>query len=73
MKEIKTNSKILPVLRSKEEAMEAYDRISKFYDFTEGIFEKKYINMALKELKIWKGEVNHVYFYTRQRFRIYNT
>ena len=57
MKEIKTNSKILPVLRSKEEAREAYDRISKFYDYTEGIFEKKYINIALKEFKIRKGEV----------------
>jgi demethylmenaquinone methyltransferase/2-methoxy-6-polyprenyl-1,4-benzoquinol methylase len=57
LKKIKTNSKILPVLRSKEEARVAYDRISKFYDYTEGIFEKKYINMALKELKIRKGEV----------------
>lgn len=57
MKEIKTNSKILPVLRSKEEARAAYDKISKFYDYTEGIFEKKYINMALKELKIRRGEV----------------
>ena len=57
MKEIKTNSEVLPVLRSKEEAREAYDRISKFYDYTEGIFEKKYINMALKEFKIRKGEV----------------
>ena len=47
---------ILPVLRSKKEAIEAYNRISKFYDYTEGIFEKKYINMALKQLKINKGE-----------------
>lgn len=50
-------SNILPVLRSKEEAREAYDKISKFYDYTEGIFEKKYINMALKQLKINKGEI----------------
>ena len=57
MKEIKTNSRILPVLRSKEEARAAYDRISKFYDCTEGVFEKKYINIALKEFKIRKGEV----------------
>ena len=47
----------MPVLRSKEEARAAYDRISKFYDYTEGIFEKKYINIALKEFKIRKGEV----------------
>ena len=40
MKEIKTNSKILPILRSKEEARAAYDKLSKFYDYTEGIFEK---------------------------------
>ena len=57
MKKIKNNSKILPVLRSKEEAREAYDRMSKFYDYTEGMFEKKYINIALKELKIRKEEV----------------
>lgn len=57
MEKIKTNSKILPVLRSKEEAIKAYDRISKFYDYTEGIFENRYISMALKELKIRKGEV----------------
>ena len=57
MKEIKTNSKILPILRSKEEARAAYDKLSKFYDYTEGIFEKKYINMALNELRVRKGEV----------------
>lgn len=48
---------ILPVSRSKKEAREAYDKISKFYDCTEGIFEKKYINMALEQLDIKEGEV----------------
>ncbi len=48
---------ILPVTRSRKEAREAYDKISKFYDCTEGIFEKKYINMALEQLYIKEGEV----------------
>ena len=52
----KDDSNILPVSRSKEEAREAYDKISKFYDYTEGIFEKKYINMALRHLNIKEGE-----------------
>ena len=53
----KDDSNILPVSRSKEEAREAYDKISKFYDYTEGIFEKKYINIALSHLNIKKGEI----------------
>ena len=57
----KTKSKnkylnILPVSTSKKESRENYDRISKFYDYTEGIFEKKYIDMALKYLDIKQGE-----------------
>ena len=50
------NFNILPVYRSKEQAMKAYNKISKFYDYTEGIFEKKYVNMALKQLEIKEGE-----------------
>jgi len=50
-------SNILPVLRSKEEAKETYDKISRFYDYTEGVFEKKYINMAIRYLDIKKGDV----------------
>ena len=50
-------SGILPVSRTKKEARESYDRISRFYDYTEGIFEKKSINMALKHLNIKEGEV----------------
>lgn len=57
----KTKSKneylnILPVTTSKKETRENYDKISKFYDYTEGIFEKKYIDMALRYLDIKQGE-----------------
>ena len=48
--------KVLPVTRSKEDARKAYDRIARYYDFTEGIFEKKHINKALGCLDIKKGE-----------------
>ncbi len=47
---------ILPVLRSKEQARRSYDRLSRFYDYTEGIFEKKSINIALEQLNIKEGE-----------------
>ena len=50
-------SNVLPVSRSKKEARESYDRISKFYDCTEGIFEKKSITIALEHLNIKEGEV----------------
>ena len=50
-------SDILPVSRSKKEARESYDRISRFYDYTEGIFEKNSINKALKHLNIKQGEI----------------
>ena len=50
-------SNILPVSRSKTEAKDAYNKISKFYDYTEGIFEKKYTDMALKYLDIKQGEI----------------
>ncbi len=49
-------SDILPVSRSKKEARESYDRLSRFYDYTEGIFEKKSINIALEHLNIKEGE-----------------
>ncbi len=47
----------MPVSRSKKEVQENYDKISKFYDYTEGIFEKKHIDMALRCLDIKQGEV----------------
>ncbi len=45
------------VHRSKEEAKKSYDRISRFYDYTEGLFEKRYINIALGKLAIKPGEI----------------
>lgn len=51
------SSKILRVYRSKEDAEKSYDRISKFYDYFAGIFEKKYREMALKQLSINEGEI----------------
>jgi len=37
-----SDKEILRVYRSKEEAKEVYDKLSKFYDFIAGPFEKKY-------------------------------
>jgi demethylmenaquinone methyltransferase/2-methoxy-6-polyprenyl-1,4-benzoquinol methylase len=47
---------ILPVPRSKEEARRSYDRISRFYDYLTGAFERKYALMALERLSIQEGD-----------------
>ena len=47
---------ILPVCRSKEEAKQYYDRISKGYDYLAGVYERKYAGIALKQLFINEGE-----------------
>ena len=47
---------ILPVSRTKEEAKRSYDRISRYYDYLTGAFERKYAEMALERLSIRKGE-----------------
>ncbi len=44
------------VLRSKEDARKTYNIISKYYDYTEGLFEKKHINKAIENLGIMKGD-----------------
>lgn len=49
-------SAILPVSRSKQEAKRLYDRISKFYDYLAGTFERKYAEMALERLSVQEGE-----------------
>jgi len=48
--------KISRVLRTKEQAKRTYDRLSRFYDFTAGLFEKKFRNMALDRLQIKEEE-----------------
>lgn len=47
---------ILGVYRSKEQAKETYDKLSRFYDYFAGIFERKYRDMALERLCIAEGE-----------------
>ena len=49
-------SKISRVTRSKDDARVFYNHISKLYDFTEGIFEKKYIQMGIKNLSVKKSD-----------------
>jgi len=50
------NQKVLRVHRTKAQAKESYDKISRFYDYFAGIFEKKYRDMALNQLNIKRGE-----------------
>jgi len=50
------NHKVLRVYRTKAQAKESYDKISRFYDYFAGVFEKKYRNMALERLDIKRGE-----------------
>jgi demethylmenaquinone methyltransferase/2-methoxy-6-polyprenyl-1,4-benzoquinol methylase len=47
---------VLPVPRTREEARRTYDRISRYYDYLAGPFERKYAEMALERLSIGKGE-----------------
>lgn len=48
-------SHILPVRRTKEEAKRSYDRISRYYDYLTGAFERKYAEVALKRLSVSEG------------------
>ena len=48
---------ILRVPRTKAQAKQTYDRVSRFYDYFAGIFERKYRDRALELLDIRKGEV----------------
>jgi len=47
---------ILPVPRTKEEAKRSYDRISRYYDYLTGAFERKYAEMALERLSVSESE-----------------
>jgi demethylmenaquinone methyltransferase/2-methoxy-6-polyprenyl-1,4-benzoquinol methylase len=51
------NDRILRVHRTKAQARETYNKISRVYDYFAGIFEKKYRNRALTLLNIKKGEI----------------
>jgi len=41
---------------TKEEAKRSYDRISRYYDYLTGAFERKYAEMALECLSVSEGE-----------------
>ncbi|MFC1847048.1 class I SAM-dependent methyltransferase [Chloroflexota bacterium] len=56
MVEQEDSYKISRVHRSKEEAKQYYDRISAFYDWLGGIFERKAAERALDYLTIQNGE-----------------
>ena len=47
---------VLPVSRTKEEARQAYDRISRSYDYTLGLLGRKYAKTALERLSVVEGE-----------------
>jgi ubiquinone/menaquinone biosynthesis C-methylase UbiE len=47
---------ILRVTRTKAQAKDSYDKMSRFYDYFAGGFEQKYRNMALEQLNITRGE-----------------
>lgn len=51
------NHRVLRVYRTKAQAKESYDKISRFYDNFAGVFERKYRNMALERLDIKRGEI----------------
>ncbi len=48
---------ISSVTRSKVEAQETYDRISRWYDFLEGIWEKRARDAGLQQLDVKEGEI----------------
>lgn len=50
------NHRVLRVYRTKVQAKESYDKISRFYDYFAGVFEKKYRNMTLERLDIKRGQ-----------------
>lgn len=52
-----TDHQVLRVYRTKAQAKESYDKISRFYDYFAGVFEKKYRNMALERLNLERGEI----------------
>jgi ubiquinone/menaquinone biosynthesis C-methylase UbiE len=51
------SEQISRVTRSKNDARVFYSRISRLYDFSEGSFERKYIQMGVGRLSVKKGDV----------------
>ena len=51
------NERIERVTRSKNDARIFYSRISRFYAFLEGNFERKYLQICAEKLYVKKGEV----------------
>jgi demethylmenaquinone methyltransferase/2-methoxy-6-polyprenyl-1,4-benzoquinol methylase len=49
--------KIARVTRSKGKARLFYNHISRIYDFSEGVFERKYIQMGVKKLSVESGDI----------------
>ena len=50
-------NRISRVTRSKNDAQLFYSRISRLYDFSEGFFERKYIQFGLEKLSVKEGNV----------------
>lgn len=50
-------SEISRVSRTRQEAQETYDKISRWYDYLEGFWEKRLREQALAKLKVEEGEV----------------
>jgi ubiquinone/menaquinone biosynthesis C-methylase UbiE len=50
------DTQILRVRRTKAQAKASYDKMSRFYDYFAGVFEKKYRELALTRLEIQPGE-----------------
>lgn len=49
-------TEVLPVDRSKRDARDYYDRVSGFYGFMTGLFERRFSEMALSRLGVREGE-----------------
>ena len=50
-------NKITRVTRSKDDARVFYSRISRLYDFSEGSFERKYIQLGVERLSFKEGDI----------------
>jgi ubiquinone/menaquinone biosynthesis C-methylase UbiE len=51
------SDRITRVTRSKDDARIFYSRISRLYDFSEGNFERKYIQRGMEKLSVKEGDI----------------